>query len=176
MFRPSLPEMDHPAPSTDRLSRRMRREVGQYRPAVWDSPTATPDGCTADAGLVAPPYVEMPEPGIVCWLSYRDVERSRLRSALAIGALLVLAGLWLTPFTSDESDREQAAEHRAGRSGDDTVSGVVILELFTLVPLGFAISRRRRLGRLRDHMSSIGAAEQEESIAELATADEVVWC
>lgn len=65
---------------------------------------------------------------MMSWRAYERVLRSRRRAGWAVVALVLIGGVWLIALDTDEADA-------------NTVTGVVVLELVTLVPLFWAVAR-----------------------------------
>ena len=93
------------------------------------------------------------------WRAYERVLRSRRRAGWAVVALVLIGGVWLIALDTDEADA-------------DTVTGVVVLELVTLVPLFWAVARYLRIERLIERMLALEEQEQEEVVTSMARLDD----
>jgi hypothetical protein len=112
---------------------------------------------------MAPRRYDKPTPGVRTWHSRDALTRAKKwAGGIALG-LFVLALLWLSGLADDE-----------GIDGD-LILGVVMLELFTLIPAAYAANRWRALRALLRHADTIDAGELEAEAASLEAADEVRW-
>ena len=96
---------------------------------------------------------------MMSWRAYERVLRSRRRAGWAVVALVLIGGMWLIALDTDEADA-------------DTVTGVVVLELVTLVPLFWAVARYLRIERLIERMLALEEQEQEEVVTSMARLDD----
>lgn len=78
----------------------------------------------------------------------------------AAGGLSAVALLWIPAFFEGVHS--------------DAFTGAVILEVFTLIPLGLVVNRVRRLSRHLRHVRLVGIAEQEVDASELRRVDEAL--
>jgi hypothetical protein len=96
---------------------------------------------------------------MVSWRAYERVFRSYRRAGRIVVALVLIGAIWLIALDTDQADA-------------DTVSGVVILELVTLVPLLWAVARYLRLGRLIERMLALEEGAREQVVTSMACVDE----
>jgi hypothetical protein len=99
--------------------------------------------------------------GVTTWRSRDDVERSKRWAKRIATGLAVLGAFWLFGLF-DNPDA-------------DTVLGLVILELFTLIPCIYALLRFRSLKKLTDAIDDLGEKELEEQAEELEANEEARW-
>ena len=107
-------------------------------------------------------------PGLTLWQSRDELARSRTRTVWVAAGLALLALLWLAAFAdpTPESDAD----------GDsDVATGVVILEIFTLAPLGVALWRTRRLTLLLRRVDSVSEEDLEATARAVRDREEAVW-
>ena len=101
-------------------------------------------------------------PGLTLWQSRDELVRARTRTAWVAGFLTALALFWLLAFAGEED-------------GENLVLGVVVLEVFTLVPLAVALWRIRRLTKLLRRVDAVSEEDDEASAAALRAREEAVW-
>lgn len=105
-------------------------------------------------------------PGLTLWQSRDELARARRRTAWVAAGLAVLALFWLAAFADPTPDPDE---------GGDILLGIVILELFTLVPLAVALWRVRRLSRLLRRVDSVSEDDLEATARAARTREEAVW-
>jgi hypothetical protein len=100
-------------------------------------------------------YARTASAGIVVWEPTDSLQKSRRRTTALAVSLSVLALAWL-----------------AGLGKGGSVEGVVILEIFTLVPLAVVVARLRSLRRKIREVDSVGREELERESLAMPGADE----
>jgi hypothetical protein len=105
-------------------------------------------------------------PGLTLWQSRDELARSRKRTVWVAAGLALLALLWLAAFADPTPEPD----------GDsDVATGVVILEIFTLAPLGVALWRIRRLTLLLRRVDSVSEEDLEATARAVRDREEAVW-